>query len=577
MKRFTELFCELDRTTRTNEKVAALARYFREAPAVDAAWALQFLCGRTLPRAVSSKNLWNWVVDITGVPPWLLGECHDTVGDAAETIALLLPKVETGTMMSLSRLVEERLLPLGKLPEGAKRDLLMRTWRELSPNQLLVWNKLITGEFRVGVARTLVIRALAGVAGVEAAVMAHRVLGKWQPTAEGFKGLLASEGQEGQRAQPYPFFLASPLEMKIKQGESLEALGNLSEWQVEWKWDGIRAQLIRRGGETLIWSRGDDMVTDSFPEIAEAGGALPDGTVLDGEILAWQGEQPLPFGALQRRLGRKVVSAKTRKDFPIAFVAYDLLEAGGVDVRSRPLSERRARLAGLVSEAAENTPASVEKSDGGDFLPGFGVSMQTTKGNPGSMLRLSPIVTAASWAELEALRQQARDRGVEGLMLKRIASSYGAGRQRGDWWKWKIDPFVIDAVLVSAQPGHGRRATLYTDYTFAVWDNGQLVPIAKAYSGLTDEEILQVDRFVRENTIEKFGPVRSVKPEQVFELAFEGIQSSDRHKSGVAVRFPRMNRWRHDKKPEDADTLEDLRRLAENGVEKSQAPNPKSK
>jgi DNA ligase-1 len=564
MKRFTELFCELDRTTRTNEKVVALEDYFRQTPPADAAWALQFLCGKTLPRAVPTKTLWELTAAESALPDWLLEECYDAVGDLAETISLVLRGSGEGTFLSLRELVEERLLPLRQLPENSRRNLLLKTWRELDSNQRLVWNKLITGNFRIGVARTLVIRALANVAKIDSAIMAHRVLGSWKPTAEDFQRLMNDDVHSFEVAKPYPFFLASPIEIKIKKGESLDVLGEISDWQAEWKWDGIRAQLIRRAGETLVWSRGDEMVTDTFPEIVEAGNFLPDGTVLDGEILAWQNDAPLPFTKLQRRLGRKRVASGTRNEFPIAFFAYDLLELNGKDFRTEPLCARRAELEKLLAEVSEKfeSVASEKTRDEFEttFLPGF----QTGPQNAGRIfpLQISPILRAESWSALAKLQSESRARAVEGLMLKRLASPYGVGRQRGDWWKWKIDPHVIDAVLIYAQRGHGRRASLYTDYTFGLWEKDELVPVAKAYSGLTDEEIHQVDSFVRHNSKEKFGPVRIVKAELVFELAFEGIQKSTRHKSGVAVRFPRMNRWRRDKNPEDADTLDNLRALA---------------
>ena len=578
MKRFTQLFDELDHTTRTTEKIAALESYFHETPAQDAAWALQFLCGRTLPRAVSTKLLWQWTGDETGLPAWLIEECHDSVGDTAETMALLFGDSGEGTSLSLSELVEERLLPLRSLPENARRSLLVKTWRELNARERFVLNKLITGHFRVGVARALVIRALAAVVKIEPAIMAHRVLGKWRPSAEDFNRLMSGDVGPGDVAKPYPFFLASPVEIRIKQSENLEALGEISEWLFEWKWDGIRAQLIRRGGDTLLWSRGDEMVTDTFPEVVEAGKLLPEGTVLDGEILAWQHDRPQPFAKLQRRLGRKQVSAKTRADFPIAFVAYDLLELDGMDFRAQPLKDRRARLETLLSQVATRVESMTPQMEREKFetplLAGF-ENIWTVKSSieskPDFRLRLSPVVSADSWKELNRWQREARGRGVEGLMLKRVDSTYGVGRQRGAWWKWKIDPLVIDAVLISAQRGHGRRASLYSDYTFALWESGELVPVAKAYSGLTDEEIQEVDAFVRQHTLSKFGPIRSVTPELVFELAFEGIQVSTRHKAGVAVRFPRINRWRRDKQPADADTLEILRALAVAGVNEASA------
>jgi DNA ligase-1 len=563
MHRFTRLFCELDRTTRTTEKVSAMESYFRETPPADAAWALQFLAGRIPARVVSTRNLWNWTIAETSLPHWLLEECQDAVGDLGETLALVFPITGKGTRLSLSEIVEQRFLPLRHLSEVARRDLLVATWRELNAEERLVWNKLITGAFRIGVARTLVIRALANVAEIPPAVMAHRVMGAWQPTAEDFQRLLSGEVQATESARPYPFFLASPIEVKLKDGSTLsDILGKIDDWLVEWKWDGIRAQLIRRSDETMIWSRGDEMVTDSSPEIAEAGGLLPDGTVLDGEILAWRDERVLPFAQLQRRLGRKQVTDSVRSEFPVAFLCYDLLEYGGIDIRDQPLTLRRSNLEKLLTEIKQSAAVLTGK-------PGDRQEMLALFASPGDStasefpFRLSPIVQGASWDEVAAIQHRAREQGTEGLMLKRKSSPYRVGRQRGDWWKWKIDPYVMDAVLIYAQRGQGRRASLYTDYTFGVWDSGELIPVAKAYSGLTDEEIQQVDTFVRHNTLEKHGPVRFVKPVLVFELAFEGIQQSTRHRGGLAVRFPRMSRWRQDKKPEEADTLSNLRALVE--------------
>jgi DNA ligase-1 len=525
MKRFTQLYRELDQTNRLLEKVAALERYFREAPPADAAWALYFLSGNRLSRVVPRGLLARWAAEESHLPAFLIEECYHAVGDFGETVALLLPNEGPGTSLPLHQLMEQRVDAMRDMPEQWKREVLVRTWREFNSLERLVWNKLITGSFRVGVARTLVVRALANVAGVEQAVMAHRVLGKWQPTAEDFMRILRPEGTSSP-AQPYPFFLASPLQTAAAE------FGPLAEWQVEWKWDGIRAQLIRREAQSILWSRGDEIVTDAFPEIADSSRLVPEGTVLDGEILAWEGERVLPFARLQRRLGRRKVGISTLRQHPVVFLAYDLLEWGGKDFRGEPLSERRPVLEALHRR--------------------LGASLS---------IKLSPVISAQSWEELASLQRESRERGVEGLMLKRLNSAYGVGRQRGDWWKWKIDPYLIDAVLIYAQPGSGRRASVFTDYTFGLWQEGKLVPVAKAYSGLTDAEIKEVDAFVRRNTLDKFGPVRVVKPELVFELAFEGIQESTRHKAGIAVRFPRMNRWRRDKKAEEADTVEALRGL----------------
>jgi DNA ligase-1 len=421
--------------------------------------------------------------------------------------------------------MEDRLLPLRGLDEAEIRARMPGYWSELEDHERLVLNKLITGEFRVGVSRLLVTRALGAVAGLEPRVIAERLAGPFEPTPARYLALIAAQAESANAGQPYPFFLAHPLQSPP------ETLGAVEDWHVEWKWDGIRAQLIRRADLIYVWSRGEDLVTERFPEIAAVGSRLPDGTVLDGEIMAWRGDRPLAFAKLQQRIGRKTHTPKILADAPAAFVAYDLLEYGGEDVRARPLAWRRATLEALVAEV--DLPA----------------------------LRISPRVIASSWEALATLRDESRVRQVEGFMLKRLGSRYGVGRPRGDWWKWKIDPYSVDAVLVYAQRGHGRRASLYTDYTFAVWEGSELVPFAKAYSGLTDEEIREVDAFIRSNTLEKFGPVRSVTPELVCEIGFEGIQRSTRHKSGIAVRFPRILKLRRDKKIDAADTLETLRGL----------------
>ncbi len=554
MKRFTELFTELDETNRTNEKVAALERYFREAPAADAAWAFHFLAGRKIGRAVNSTAMRSWAAEEADLPAWLVADCHEAVGDLAETIALLLPEPATDITLPLHELIEQHLLPLRNLPGMAAREMLVGTWRRLTVRERLVWNKLITGGFRVGVSQTLVVRALAAAAGIEPAVMAHRAMGSWQPTEADFRRLVdRAANTPPDVARPYPFFLASPLE------QTPESLGPIHDWQIEWKWDGVRAQLIRRRGEVLIWTRGEEMVTSAFPEITDAAAGLPDGTVLDGEILGWRDHRPLPFAKLQRRLSRKMVTAKMRTDIPVIFLAYDVLESSGEDWRGRPLEERRAQLQSIVTEARQLRRSNLRAAEIGS-TPEFPNFFEPAPPAPVA-IELSELLETSTWEGLAVQQKESRDRLVEGVMLKRRASPYGVGRERGNWWKWKIDPLAIDAILVGAQLGHGKRASLYTDYTFAVWDEGELVPVAKAYSGLTDEEILEVDAFVRSHTQGRFGPLRMVTPELVFELAFEGVQESTRHKSGLAVRFPRMNRWRHDKKPGEADTLENLRQF----------------
>jgi len=522
VKRFAKLFDELDSTTRTGEKVAAMAGYLASAPPDDAAWAVHFLSGNRPKRLVPVRRLAAWAMELSGVPSWLFEESYQSVGDLAETIALLLPPPDRSSDLSLSRWIEERLLPLSGQAEDVQREVIVQAWGELGGTERFVWNKLITGGFRVGVARSLVVRAIGRASDVDEATIAHRLMGAWEPTAAAFHALVAAETTDADISRPYPFFLAYPLEVAPTE------LGPLEQWVTEWKWDGIRAQVIRRAGRTYIWSRGEELVTERFPELAEAGGLLPDGTVIDGEILAWRNDRPLPFAELQRRIGRKKLGPKILGEVPVALVAYDLLELGGEDIRQHPLGDRRMELERLLGAGSR-----------GPF-------------------RLSPTVAAEDWEDVRQARRSARAMDAEGVMLKRVDSPYGVGRRRGAWWKWKVDPFSVDAVMVYAQPGHGRRATLHTDYTFAVWSGDELVPFAKAYSGLNDAEIRELDRWIRRNTVEKFGPVRSVRPVQVFELSFEGIRRSSRHRSGVAVRFPRITRWRTDKRAEDADRLETL-------------------
>jgi DNA ligase-1 len=525
MHRFSHLYETLDATTKTNVKVEAMATHFRSVPHEDAAWAVFFLSGQRLKRLISGRLLREWALRSTGLPAWLVDDAHAAVGDSAETVALLVDAGGgPGSDLPLHRWLEERILPLRDLDTEQQYEEVTRWWAELPRTELFVLNKLLTGAFRVGVSRLLVVRALAEVSALPRPVISHRLMGRWQPSVAWYAGLLTEEADADHGARPYPFFLASPLD------RDAEALGSPGDWLIEWKWDGIRAQLIRRRGEVHLWSRGEELITESFPELAQAAARLPDGLVLDGEILAWGEAGVLPFAVLQRRIGRDRPSARMQAEAPVALLAYDLLEEYGEDLRPLALTERRSRLAAIIE-------------------------------GRGPRLQLSPEVAANGWTALDVLRQDARPRGVEGLMLKRRGSPYRTGRVRGDWWKWKVDPLTIDAVLVYAQAGSGRRADLFTDYTFALWRGTELVPIAKAYSGLDQREIGALDRWIRSHTVERFGPVRQVEPVQVFELAFENVAPSSRHKSGLAVRFPRILRWRTDKPAAEADRLEQLQDL----------------
>jgi DNA ligase-1 len=526
MQAFSELYEELDTTTSTNLKVAAMVCYFKSAPPADAAWAAYILSGRRLKRFIGPALLYRWLIEECGLPQWLVEESRATVGDLAETIALLTESGGNGGAraapeVSLSAWIDERLLPLRSADELRQRAAIVNWWHTLPYRESFLVNKLLTGELRVGVSELLVTRALSEILPMPRADVARRLMGNWFPSAEFWESLLSGEAPAQDPSAPYPFFLASSLE-----GDPA-TLGERDQWQAEWKWDGIRSQLIRRHGDCFIWSRAEDLVTTRFPEVTAAASQLPDGVVLDGELVAWRDGVIRPFADLQQRMGRKKLSPAILRSVPVRFLAYDLLEQGYEDLRALPLRDRRARLEALLACA----PPTID---------------------------ISATVPAESWEELAQIRTQSRARSVEGLMLKALEAPYGSGRQHGSWWKWKVDPYSFDAVMLYAQPGHGRRSNLYTDYTFGVWSNSELVPVAKACSGLGNAEIAGLDRWIRSHTREKFGPVRSVEPTQVFELAYEGIAASPRHKSGIALRFPRIARRRPDKSAADANTLADL-------------------
>lgn len=526
MKRFAALFAALDSTTSTNTKVDAMVRYFTVAPPADAAWAVFFLTGRRLKRLLPWSAIGEWTMAATGVESWLLEECWAAVGDGAETAALVLDQIaaEHDDGLPLSAWIETRVLALKQMTTEQQHTHVLTWLKGLERGERMVLLKMISGELRLGVSQTLVVRAVAQLSSLPTATIASRLMGEWPTTDEWFLALVSPETTDSDLSRPYPFALASPLDVDP------QTLGDPAGWLVEWKWDGIRAQLVKRGGQVHLWSRGEELITPRFPEIVAAASRLPDGTVIDGEVLAFRDGTPMPFAALQQRIGRQKQVERLAREVPVVFMTYDLLEWHGHDLREETMAARRHHLDRLFGE-----------SEG--------------------VLRISALVVAESWDALAALRAESRERQVEGLMLKRLESAYGVGRKRGDWWKWKIEPHTMDAVLIYAQPGSGKRASLLTDYTFGVWHEGTLVPVAKAYSGLSNEEIAECDRWIRQHTLERFGPVRHVEPVQVFELGFEAIAPSARHKSGVAVRFPRMLRWRKDKPASEADTLETLRAM----------------
>jgi DNA ligase-1 len=522
MKDFADLFAALDSTTSTKAKTRALADYLTAAQNPDRLWCVALLSGRRPKRTITATRLREWAAEQAGLPLWLFEDSYSVVGDLAETIALLLPPARQTEDRPLSDWVG-RIQALQTQDDAAKKPAILSAWDRLDGPERFVFNKLLTGGFRVGVSQKLMTRALAQATGQEEAALAHRLMGGWTPDTVTWEGLIEAPDPEADLSRPYPFQLAYGLE------QDPAALGPPEDWLVEYKWDGIRAQLIRRAGQMYIWSRGEELMTDRFPDLAPALDHLPDGTVLDGELLAWDSatNRPLPFAALQKRIGRKTVPKSVLRDAPVVLRAYDLLEHKGTDIRDQTLRTRRKHLITLANLPPE-------------------VPLRVSHALPGT------------WADHAAARAGAREAQAEGLMIKRLDAPYTGGRHKGDWWKWKLDPLTVDAVMIYAQAGHGRRANLFTDYTFACWKGNELVPFTKAYSGLTDAEFREITAWVRKNTLERFGPVRSVPPELLFEIAFEGIQASSRHKSGIALRFPRMVRWRKDKPAAEANTHTDL-------------------
>jgi len=523
---FAELVTELSSSTKTNDKLQSLVDYFATGPDEDKVWVIALFSGRRPRRSVNLKLMRQWCIELAQIPDWLFTECHHTVGDFSETLALLLSETETlqRKNQNLSYYLQ-KLISIEKEDEAVKKNFIVESWQQMNAEEKFVFNKLITGAFRIGVSQKTIVNALAKVVNVSPSIIAHRISGNWDPLTTSFNELLSENAAVTDFSKPYPFYLAYAID------DSVESLGARELWQAEWKWDGIRGQMIKRNNELFVWSRGEELMTDKFPEYFILKDLLPDGVVLDGEIIPAVDGKPLPFAVLQTRIGRKNISKKQLQEAPISFFAYDLLEYSYEDWREKPLIERRNKLEEILSPIQNKA------------------------------IQISEVIDFNSWNDLGELRKKSRDKNSEGIMLKRKDSVYKVGRKRGDWWKWKIDPLTIDCVMVYAAKGSGRRSNLYTDYTFAVKDGNELITFTKAYSGLTDKEFAQIDYFVKRNSLEKFGPVRTVKPELVFEIAFEGIAASNRHKSGVALRFPRMNRWRKDKTVEEINTLDDLKEM----------------
>ena len=525
MKRFTELIQQLETSNKTNDKIAALVSYFSTADELDKPYVIAMFTGKKPRRPVATALIRQWATELSDIPAWLFAESYHSVGDLSETIALVLPPAAHATDRKLHEWIQDLALLNGKDDE-AKKEFILQAWDSLDTQERFIFNKLISGNFRIGVSNKMLVNAIAKQSDTDSNKIMHSIMGKWNPGEITYQDLIAGAHVNTDNSWPYPFCLAYALEAEPA------SLGETDEWQAEWKWDGIRGQIVKRNGELFIWSRGEELVTDQFPELHFLKDQLPDGTVIDGEILSVKDGQVQAFSILQQRLNRKTINKSQLKDAPIGFFIYDLLEFDGNDIRTEPLKERRRML--------ENMIASIRHTD---------------------VAILSPVIEFDDWEQLAEIRKGSRDNNSEGIMLKKLSSFYHSGRKRGDWWKWKINPYTVDTVMIYAQKGSGRRANHFTDYTFAVRDGENLITIAKAYSGLTDKEIKEVDSFVKKNAIEKFGPVRTVKPELVFEIAFEGIAESKRHKAGLALRFPRIARWRKDKVAAEINTLDDLRQL----------------
>lgn len=528
MQQFANLYREIEESTKTTHKLSALVKYLSEADKEDRLWTIALFTHRRPRRTIQTSFLRLWAAELSQLPEWLFEESYHSVGDLAETISLVVPKATEQSSRTLSQWINQIILQKEKT-ESEKKSFIVNAWNQLSKDERFLFNKLITGGFRIGISQKMMTKAVAKLIGEEENKVAHRLMGNWSPLDTTYEDLLIDTDWKNDRSKPYPFYLAYALE------GAPQDLGDVSQWSAEWKWDGIRSQFIKREGELFLWSRGEELVTDKYPEFHKLGESSVDNYVIDGELIVFKDGVVRPFNEMQKRIGRKKPGKKTLTDYPCAIFAYDLLELDGEDLRQMPFHERRDKLETLIQKINNDTPG---------------------------LLYYSSSIEFDSWDKLIEIRKEARSKRAEGLMLKNLSSIYNIGRKKGGWWKWKLDPFTIDAVMLYAQKGHGRRANLYTDFTFAVWkEDGTLVPFTKAYSGLTDVAFAEITKFVNKNTIERFGPVRSVKPELVFELAFEGIHLSTRHKSGIALRFPRMKRWRKDKPVEEANTLADLKQL----------------
>ena len=539
MRNFATLFKELDETAQADLKIEALINYFKKVPPEDLAWTVSLLLGRKIKQVISVKRLRKWSVELTQIPDWLLAECLNNVGDLAETISLILPFEGNSENIPLHVWIEQCIFPLKDQQEEIQKEKIVSFWHQLNSVERFLFNKLVTGSFHVDIPPKLIIKALSSFCSLNEKYISQRLIGNWVPTAGFFNFLCTSNVSDTMANIPYPFNPVVQLDLKV------EDLGNINQWLFEWKWNGIRSQIIKRENKVFIWSHDEDLLNDSFPELYELGSILPDGTVIEGIIIPIRDNILLPSAELKKRIAKRYPVKKILSDIPVSFVAFDLLEFDKEDIRNKSLNQRRNLLKEILNDITDKR------------------------------IILSGVVECNSWKDLKIARSEAGKKSVDGLMLKRLYSPYSIGSetivsamQSGilttNWYKWKNDPLTINAILLYARLEQGSTSPLFKEYTFALWHDGKLIPFAKTSSGLTDEEIIQVDSFIRKNTLGKFGPVRTVKPELVFKLEFDGIQKSSRNKSGIVVLSPHITRWHHYKKIEEAGSLNSLTILLNN-------------
>jgi len=539
LNNFSELFLNLDSSNSTNNKIEVLKNYFLSNDPIDNSWAIYLLTGKSNKRFISGRYLKNLFSELYEYPVWLIDTCYLKVGDSAEVITLLLKNKSTSRKkvllnISLNELLSKTIPDLSKLNDEEKNFKIKNMWETLPEDNHLIFNKILTGTFRVGVSIGLITKSISKLINIDEEIISHRLMGNFEPSIDSYEFLINKNiNLQELNSKPFPFLLANTIEDKIFKH-------SINDFQFEWKYDGIRMQLIKRSGNVSLWTRGQELVNDSFPELVDKMSHIKDDFVLDGELLVWNFKEQIAFdfSLLQKRINRKSPTRSIQIKYPIIFIAYDLLEINGRDIREIKLENRRIELEKYFSKWHNKT-----------------------ENNISAIFKICNLIFPKDWPDALNYKEKSRENNTEGLIIKKKTSIYSSGRKRGIWWKYKVDPMQLDAVLIYAKGGSGRRAGLYTDYSFALWKDKELIKFASAYSGLTNIEIKELDKWIRKNTIEKFGPVRSLKPEMVFEISFEKIQISKRHKSGIAVRFPRITKWRKDKKINDADSLENAYEL----------------